>query len=55
MKKEEWVALVVIAVCLVLWIGNFFDAGMVALLGGIVLCAFGILKPSDFQTRIPWV
>ena len=54
MKKEEWVALVVIAVCLVLWIGNFFDAGMVALLGGIVLCAFGILKPSDFQTRIPW-
>ena len=54
MKKEEWVALVVIAVCRVLWIGNFFDAGMVALLGGIVLCAFGILKPSDFQTRIPW-
>ena len=54
MKKEEWVALVVVVACLALWISNIFDAGMVALLGAVVMSAFGILTPKDFQTRIPW-
>ena len=54
MKKEEWVALVVVVACLALWISNIFDAGMVALLGAVAMSAFGILTPKDFQTRIPW-
>ncbi len=53
-KKEEWIALVIVIVCLVFWIGNFFDAGMVALLGSVAFCAFGILATKDFTSRIPW-
>ncbi len=54
MKKEEWIALVITVVCLVFWIGNFFDAGMVALIGSVAFCAFGLLSTKDFMTRIPW-
>lgn len=54
MSKHEWVTLIVVVACLGLWIANIFDAGMVALLGAVVLTAFGLLTPKDFQTRIPW-
>lgn len=54
MKKEEWIALIITVVCLVFWIGNFFDAGMVALIGSVAFCAFGLLSTKDFMTRIPW-
>lgn len=54
MTKQEWVTLVVVVVCLVLWISNIFDAGMVALLGSVALAIFGILSTKDFQSRIPW-
>lgn len=54
MKKEEWIALIIVVVCLVFWIGNFFDAGMVALIGSVAFCVFGLLNTKDFMTRIPW-
>lgn len=57
MSFNEKVAAIVVIVCLVLWIAqplHGVDAGIICLLGAIVLALFGVLDTKDFRTQVPW-
>jgi DASS family divalent anion:Na+ symporter len=57
MTFGEIISAIIIVFCLVMWITqplHGIDAGMVSLIGVILLALFGVLTTKAFQTQIPW-
>lgn len=54
MSFQEKAVAIVLIFCLVLWIGNWFDACTVSLIATVVMVMFGIIGKSDINTRMPW-
>ena len=57
MKREEKIAASVLVIALVLWSTSSFhgmDTGMIGWAAICIMCALGLLEPSDFNTKIPW-
>lgn len=57
MTFGEKVSAIVVVLCLVFWIGQpvfGIDAGMVTMVGVVILTMFGVLNTKAFQTQIPW-
>ena len=56
MRREEKIAAVILVVALILWSTSSIhgmDTGMIGWLAICVMCATGLLAPSDFNSKIP--
>lgn len=57
MKRDEKIAAAILVIALLLWSTSSFhgmDTGMIGWAAICVMCATGLLAPSDFNTKIPW-
>ena len=57
MRRDEKIAAAVLVIALLLWSTSSFhgmDTAMIGWAAICVMCATGLLAPSDFNTKIPW-
>ncbi|MDR3756188.1 SLC13 family permease [Enterocloster sp.] len=57
MRRDEKIAAEVLVIALLLWSTSSFhgmDTAMIGWAAICVMCATGLLAPSDFNTKIPW-
>lgn len=57
MRRDEKIAASVLVIALLLWSTSSFhgmDTAMIGWAAICVMCATGLLAPSDFNTKIPW-
>ena len=57
MRRDEKIAAEVLVIALLLWSTSSFhgmDTAMIGWAAICVVCATGLLAPSDFNTKIPW-
>ncbi|MGI5990157.1 MAG: SLC13 family permease [Lachnospiraceae bacterium] len=57
MSRDEKIAAAILIVSLVLWSTtsiHHLDTGMIGWVAVCIMCATGLLKPSDINSKVPW-